>query len=267
MQENPVEAALFLLAWNQNVFDFSVHKFYNRIEHTMPKKLKYRRKTMGMMGRFFSADSPLMAYLTKLRDWMILSILWLVCSIPVITVGVSTAAMYYVTLKMAKKEEISIFKSFFRSFKDNFKQGVLLTLIVLVVGIILLSDCLYFSRVAGLKGAILTGVFGAISVCCLAVVLYVFPFMAQFSNTISGILKSAVVLAIRNIRRTGIVLVFHVIPVVLRFAAYEVFMSLFPVWLFVAPGAIAYLCSTCHVKSFEPLIQAIRSKQEQAAED
>ncbi len=222
---------------------------------------------MGALGHFFSADGPLMSYLIKLRDWMILSVLWLVCSIPVITVGASTAAMYYVTLKMANNEEIPVFKSFFKSFKENFKQGVLLTLIVLIVGAILLMDCLYFSRVAGTKGAILTGVFGAVSVCFLAIVFYAFPFMAQFSNTVSGIFKSAVVLAIRNIRRTGIILVLHGAPVVLRFVAYEVYMSMFPIWLFLAPGMIAYLCSLCHVKSFEPLIQAIRSKQEQPPEE
>jgi len=215
------------------------------------------------MGHFFSVDGPLMACLIKIRDWMFLSVLWLVCSVPVITLGASTAALYYCTLKMARKEEISVFKCFFKSFKENFKQSVTLTLIVLIVGAILVLDCLYFSRVAGAKGAILTGVFCAVSIGFLTVVLYAFPFMAQFSNTVSGILKSAVVLAIRNIRRTAIVLIFHAIPVVLRFVAYEVYMSMFPVWLFLAPGAIAYLCSMCHVKSFEPLIQKIQNKQTQ----
>lgn len=213
------------------------------------------------MGHFFSVDGPLMACLIKIRDWILLSVLWLVCSVPVITFGASTAALYYCALKMAKKEEISIFKSFFKSFKENFKQGVALTLIVLVVGAILVLDCLYFSRVAGAKGAILTGVFCAVSIGFLTIVLYAFPFMAQFSNTVSGILKSAVVLAVRNLRNTAVVLVFHAIPVVLRFVAYEVYMAMFPIWLFLAPGAIAYLCSMCHVKSFEPLIQAIQNKQ------
>ncbi len=222
---------------------------------------------MSAFGHFFSSDGPLMSYLTKIRDWMLLSVLWLVCSIPVITLGVSTTAMYYVTLKMAKGEEAPVFKNFFKSFKDNLKQGIWLTLIVLVVGAILLSDCLYFSRVAGTKGAILTGVFCAVSVCFLAVVFYAFPFMAQFSNTVSGIFKSAVVLAIRNIKRTGIILIFHAAPVVLRFVAYEVYMSMFPIWLFLAPGMIAYLCSVCHVKSFEPLIQAIQNKQVQESEE
>lgn len=219
------------------------------------------------MGHFFSSDGPLMTYLTMIRDWMLLSVLWLVCSVPVFTLGVSTTAMYYVTLKMAKGEDVPVFKSFFKSFKENFKQGVWLTLIVLVVGAILLSDCLYFSRVAGTKGAILTGVFCAVSIGFLTIMLYAFPFMAQFSNSVSGILKSAVVLAIRNIKRTGIVLVFHAFPVVLRFVSYEVYMSMFPVWLFLAPGTIAYLCSVCHVKSFEPLIRAIQEKRDRSVEE
>ena len=222
---------------------------------------------MSAMGHFFSTDGPLMEYLTKLRDWMILSVLWIVCSLPVITLGVSTTAMYYVTLKMAKKEEVSVFKSFFKSFKENFKQGVVLTLIVLIVGAILILDCWYFSRMAGTKGAVMTGVFYAVTVCFLAITLYVFPFLAQFSNTISGIWKSAVVLAIRNIRNTVVILIFHAIPVVLRFVSYDVYIRLIPVWLLVAPGAIAYLCSMCHIKSFAPLIEAIRNKQTQIHEE
>lgn len=219
------------------------------------------------MGHFFSSEGPLMTYLIKIRDWMFLSVLWLICSLPVITFGVSTTAMYYVTLKMAKNEEVPVMKSFFKSFKENFKQGVLLTLIVLIVGALLALDCLYFSRVSGTKGAISTGVFCAVSVCFLVLVFYSFPFMAQFSNSISGILKSAVVLAIRNLKRTGIILLLHAAPVVLRFVAYEVYMSMFPLWLFLAPGLIAYLCSLCHVKSFAPLIEAIQSKQEQKTEE
>ena len=222
---------------------------------------------MSAMGHFFSSEGPLMTYLIKIRDWMFLSVLWLICSIPVITFGVSTTAMYYVTLKMAKNEEVPVMKSFFKSFKENFKQGVLLTLIVLIVGALLALDCLYFSRVSGTKGAISTGVFCAVSVCFLVLVFYSFPFMAQFSNSISGILKSAVVLAIRNLKRTGIILLLHAAPVVLRFVAYEVYMSMFPLWLFLAPGLIAYLCSLCHVKSFAPLIEAIQSKQEQKTEE
>lgn len=222
---------------------------------------------MGAMGHFFSSEGPLMTYLIKIRDWMFLSILWLVCSIPVITAGVSTTAMYYVTLKMAKNEDVPVMKSFFKSFRENFKQGVLLTLIVLIVGALLALDCLYFSRVSGTKGAIATGVFCAVSVCFLVVVFYAFPFMAQFSNSISGILKSAVVLAIRNLKRTGIVLLLHAAPVALRFISYEVFMSVFPLWLFLAPGLIAYLCSLCHIKSFEPLIRAIQDKQMQKPEE
>ena len=222
---------------------------------------------MSAMGHFFSSEGPLMTYLIKIRDWMFLSVLWLICSIPVITFGVSTTAMYYVTLKMAKNEEVPVMKSFFKSFKENFKQGVLLTLIVLIVGALLALDCLYFSRVSGTKGAISTGVFCAVSVCFLVLVFYSFPFMAQFSNSVSGILKSAVVLAIRNLKRTGIILLLHAAPVVLRFVAYEVYMSMFPLWLFLAPGLIAYLCSLCHVKSFAPLIEAIQSKQEQKSEE
>ena len=70
------------------------------------------------MNRLFDADNKLNRFLAKVFDCGILSVLWIVCSIPVFTMGAATIAMYTVTLKMVKNEEGAIVRSFFKAFRE-----------------------------------------------------------------------------------------------------------------------------------------------------
>ena len=73
------------------------------------------------MSRIFDVEGPLFSGLSRLADLFWLNVLFIVCSIPIFTIGASATALYYVTLKMVKNEECYITKSFFRSFKQNFR--------------------------------------------------------------------------------------------------------------------------------------------------
>ena len=90
------------------------------------------------MGRFFNLDSPLMTFLSKMADLMILNLLTLICCIPIITAGDAMTALYYMTVKMVKNEECYLVKGYFKSFKENFKQATIIWLIALLVGIIMI---------------------------------------------------------------------------------------------------------------------------------
>ena len=68
-------------------------------------------------GKFFKT-------LTKAGDFIILTLLAMVCSIPVITIGASLTAVFYAALKMARDEEGYVWKEFFKSFKQNLKQSI-----------------------------------------------------------------------------------------------------------------------------------------------
>ena len=64
------------------------------------------------------SDSKMMSFLSRIFDLIILNILFVLCSLPVITIGSSLTALYSVTLKMVRNEESYIFRSFFKSFKE-----------------------------------------------------------------------------------------------------------------------------------------------------
>ena len=92
------------------------------------------------MSSLFNMDSPIMRFLSRVCDIMILNILCIVFCIPIITAGASVTAMYTVTLKMVRGEESYIFKGFLKAFKENFKQSTIIWLILLVIGALLAFD-------------------------------------------------------------------------------------------------------------------------------
>ena len=92
------------------------------------------------MGKWLSPDSKAYQILSTAAGFVALNLLWLLCSAPLLTAGVSTAAMYTVTRKMARNEYPTILPDFFKAFRDNFKQATAIWLIAVVVGGILFSD-------------------------------------------------------------------------------------------------------------------------------
>ena len=81
------------------------------------------------MKKFFSDSNPLIRGLTKLADLMWLNALFIVTSLPIITIGASTAALYYETMRIVAGEESYITKDYFRAFKENFKKATIIWLI------------------------------------------------------------------------------------------------------------------------------------------
>ena len=97
------------------------------------------------MGKIFDMDSPVMRFLNRVGDLLILNILMIICCIPVITVGAAYTAMHYVILKMIRGEEGYLIKGFFKSFAGNFKQATVLWLIMLLVIAIYVGDIFIFN--------------------------------------------------------------------------------------------------------------------------
>ena len=92
------------------------------------------------MGELFNLDNPVWSFMGKVADLIILNILAVICSLPIFTIGASWTALYFVTIRMVRKEESYIVKDFFRSFKENFKQATTIWLIVLVMSAVLAGD-------------------------------------------------------------------------------------------------------------------------------
>lgn len=153
------------------------------------------------MKKLFSLDNPVLRFLDKMADMIILNLLFIVCSIPVITVGASATTMCYVTLKMRDGEEGSVFKDFFKAFRKNFVQATLIWIILAVLAAILLVDYRLIRDLEGSGYQIIRILLPICAVLWGVIILYVFFIQARFQNTIPNTLRNALTLAIVNAPR------------------------------------------------------------------
>ena len=206
------------------------------------------------MGRFFSMDNKFFTFMSRVADLMMLNVVFLICCIPIVTIGASCTAMYYVTLKMARNEESYIIKGFFKSFKENFKQSTIIWLIMLVAGIILLMDF----RITGQMKSTLTTVmrYGlmVVAVVYAFVLSYIFPILSKFVNSIKNTFKNSLFMSIKHLPYTFLILIVAVVPAGATLMIPIVFAYGLIVWILIGFALIAFINSYFFVKIFDRYI-------------
>ena len=171
----------------------------------LPHNCEERRGCFMLQG-LFNYDNPVWRFIGKLGDLIVLNILWILCSIPIFTIGASTTAVYYVTLKLARDEDDSTIKAFFRSFKTNFKQATAIWLILLALGTLLGFDFWFVATgrmgMSGTVKLVLSGVFGGLLLILAFIFTYVFPIQSRFYNTVKRTLFNAFFMSVRHMFKT-----------------------------------------------------------------
>ena len=190
------------------------------------------------MNHLFNLDGPVLQFINKIVYSVYLNILWFICCIPVITIGASTTALFYVTLKISKNEEGSITKAFFHSFKENLRQGTVIWLILLAFGIILGIDgyVLYHMRFENVFWTLCTAVFCVAAAAYAIILMYIFPLLARFDNTIGAMFKNALFIGVRFLFCT-------VLMAVIYFMMLLVVVRIFTPAVIFGEGLCALLCS------------------------
>lgn len=150
------------------------------------------------MKKIFKSDSPIMKALTIAADLLILNLLTMVLCIPIITMGPAVTAMNDIVIRIVRGEEGYTVKPYFQSFKANFKQGMILGLILVAAAGILYLDYL----AAQMYIPIMRTPIIAIGVIILAIAFYAFGMLARYENTLRGTMKNAAMLAVGNFPRT-----------------------------------------------------------------
>lgn len=201
------------------------------------------------MGSIFNLDSPVMQALGKVADLMWLNVLTMICCIPVITIGPSLTAMHYMALKIVRNEECYITKGFFKSFKENFRQGVVIGIITLFITLVLAGDFLLLRNPDLGFSKFLQIVITIIAVLFLFTVMYVYPVLAKFSNTIWRTIKNAFLMSIMQFPRTLLMIVIWALPPVLLYLSGRTVPIVF---LFGFSGP-AWLCAHLYNKFFKKL--------------
>ena len=150
-------------------------------------------------GKLFDIENPVWRCLGKIWDAIWLTILWVVCSLPVITIGAASTAVSYVALKVMKDEEGGLTKQFFHSFKQNFKQATVIWLVALLLTIVLAVNFWFYYQMNNTFSKIFMIVLIILSVVFAMVMHYIFPVLAKFDNSTKNLLIMAFVMALKNV--------------------------------------------------------------------
>ena len=207
------------------------------------------------MGRFFDMDNRFFTFMSRVSDLIILNLLCILCCLPIVTAGASITAMFYVTLKMVRNEEAYIAKSFFKSFKQNLKQSIIINLIMLVTGALLYFDLTIAKSMSGLPGKELSVIFMMILLLYVMVFIYIYPVLAKFYNTIKNTFINAFLMAIRHLPYTLLMLLITALPVaILYIPTFKVQSLVLMLFVLIGFATIAYINSHFFVKIFDNYI-------------
>ncbi len=139
-------------------------------------------------------DNIFVRVLTRIFDFILLNVLWLVCSLPIVTIGASTTALYAVMMKVAANEEGYILRGFLDAFRSNLKQSTAVWLILLAVGAVIGIDFMIVRRMPGKLAEVGTVLLGAASFIYMVEVIFVFPLIARFENSTFQMMKNAILI-------------------------------------------------------------------------
>lgn len=209
------------------------------------------------MGKFFSYDSKIMQFLGKITDCIMLNIAWLICCIPIVTIGASTTAFYYTVTKVVRNERGYLWPEFWRSFKSNFKQSTIMWLIMLAILVLAYFD-IFYAYILTSAGTLPKILFWFIVVLFVLVGMwmsYFFPYIARFENTTGQILRNSAIIMIRNILWS--------IQNLIIFVATVVLVLMIPILLVILPVGCMVLTSM----SLERVFRKYMTPEDKELED
>lgn len=216
------------------------------------------------MRRPINLDSPLMQGLTVITDAILANLLFILCSVPIITMGTALTAMAKVSQNSVMQEGGGVTKSFLRSFKENFKQTVPLWIVVMILGAILAADLLFVdSMLAGWLQKLGFCLWVLPTTIYMGVLSWLFPLLARYENTVKGHLKNAIALTFAKFPRTFIMLVINLLPFILLVFNTGLLLKTFIFWVLFGFGFLAYF----NTLLMRPVFRMLETEPDEPEED
>lgn len=194
------------------------------------------------MKGIFQIDGPLMRFLNTLADMITVSILWLVCSLPVITMGASTTALYAVMMRYTE-DDSGLIRQYLKAFRENLRKGSVAGLLLMLVGLLLFFDLQIISGLARYQQAARIAVWVGIGMYAI-VFVHTFPLLACFEQTLPQTLKNALFIGLSNLSATLLLLLVHVLPLIAAVLNPNMFIRYaLPILTFMGIGILTFLNS------------------------
>lgn len=189
------------------------------------------------MNEIFNMNNPVFVFLGKLGDLCVISILWLLCSLPIITLLPSSAALYYTVVKSIRRDRGNATREFWKAFKNNLKQGIIINIIVLLFSVVVVM----WYRFSGMydvttaEGMIFTIISRVLLLLEVFGLVFMIPIFSRFGLKISEYWKICYYVSARHFLTTILTLVLLILAVFFIYAV--------PPLIIIVPGGLAWISS------------------------
>ena len=209
------------------------------------------------MSGLFKYDGFIVQTCNKIVDCICLSLLWLVTSLPIVTIGAATTALYYAINTGIRFDQGGTLRAYWRSFRANFKQATVIWMLLLLVYSLLGVSC-WCTYTLCINGILSREMFYILLVLVGLVTTWasmLFPYLAKFQNTTKMILKNCFGIGLLNLHIALLQTAFLVLVLV--------GVSMFPMAVIAAPGI--YMILSCY--TLEPVFRKYMSEEDRSRED
>ena len=197
---------------------------------------------------------------------MILNILFVISSIPVITIGAATTALYSVTGRI-NRDEGHVWKDYWGAFRSNFKQATAIWAVLLVSGLLIGFGVLFYVK-TNQSGSVLGTLIVAVFLFLWAVTFaWAFPLQSRFENTIHNTLKNALLFGLMNFPKSVVVAFTNLIPLFAFVLFPTAFLYLLFIWLMLWFAVAAAITLNIFKKQFEELEKMSKGERVQITEE
>lgn len=188
----------------------------------------------------FGTDSGVMRFLNVVSDICIISLLWLLCCLPLVTIGASSTAAYYTIVKVVHKKTGYLSREFFKSFRLNLKNALILTIIYELILAVLCFNVYFMYQQIGVEGGsslpfTLLFVYLTLIVFVLGIMIYSFPALSRFDMNRMRIFRFSLYAVFRHLPSTLLMLIILIASIAI--------MVIFPVGVIFMPGVCLYAYS------------------------
>ena len=186
---------------------------------------------MSDFKSIFSYDSKLMTILNNLADLMFVNLLFILCCIPVVTIGAARSALHSVAAQWMNKDHAGG-REFMKAFWENLRYATLPWLVMLVIGAVLVWEAVLLNTYTIPAQGLVWAFFYLMAFVYLLTLTHVFHIPARFNSTMGQSLKSALLLGLGNLVPTVFCAALGTIPFIILFKVTHLFLEMGLIWIF-----------------------------------
>ena len=214
--------------------------------------------------QIFNPDSKFSQFIYSVMDYVKLGLVFLLFSIPGFTAGAAATAVMTVGMRIERKEAPTIFRPFWQAFKENFKQGTLLTVLFMAVFGFLAADWYVLMQMEQtLLIRLICAIVFVLALLAASLMMWVFPTLARFELTNRQIIHNAVIHMFARFPQTLLALAAAVGGFILA----SLFPQVLPLVTFFVPAFVVWYMSRTCVKRFRKFDGSLEEEQEEAARE